>query len=121
MSIKGFFSPSCETRELNVDPELRTRYYRNNFNQVIEGLNKLAEKHHLEVREVNVRHKEVYLLGNGYDCIVTISQMNPIESGVDFKLNFFSTIGFYRPKKKVLQFYKDLKGILKFKGVSLHP
>ena len=121
MSIRGFFSPSCETRELNSDPELRTRYYRNNFKQVIEVLNKLAEKHHLEVREVNVRHKEVYMIGNGYDCIVTISQMNPIESGVDLKINFFAAIGFNRPKKKALQFYEDLKGILNFKGVSLHP
>ncbi len=121
MSARSFFSPTCETRELHSDPGLRTRYYRNSFSQVIEGLRKLATKNNLDVREVNETHREVYLLGNGFDCIVTVSQITPIEAGIDFKMNYFSSIGFGRPKKKVIQFYEELKTILNFKGISLHP
>ena len=121
MSIRSFFSPSCETRELHIDPELRTRYYRNNFKTVLEGLHSLAQRNQLEVRDINEVHKEIYMLGNGYDCIVTVSQISPIEAGIDFKINFFSSMGLNRPKKKALKFYADLKEILVFKGVSLHP
>ena len=121
MSIKSFFSPSCETRELHTDPELRTRYYRNKFKDVIIGLRKVASQNAMEVRDVNDIHKEVYMLGNGFDAIVTITQISPIEAGIDLKVNTFSGIGMGRPKKKALKIYQDLKEILKFKGISLHP
>ncbi len=121
MSFSSFFSPSCETRELHEDPSLRTRYYRNNFSQVVAALRELAENNHLEVRDVNEIHKEIYLIGNGLDCIVTVVLVTPIEAGIDFKINLFSTFGFGRPKKKAIQFYDELKKLLNFKGVSLHP
>jgi len=121
MSFRTFLSPTCETRELHNDPALRTRYYRNSFSQVVEGLKKMAEKHSMEVREINDTHKEVYLLGNGFDCIVTVAQITPIEAGIDFKMNQFASIGFGRPKERVIQFYEDLKTFLNFKGISLHP
>ncbi|MBN2541198.1 MAG: hypothetical protein JXB08_06715 [Bacilli bacterium] len=121
MSIKSFFSPSCETREMHVDPALRTHYYRNNFKQVVEGLTKLAEKNNMAVKDINEIHKEIYLIGNGFDCIVTVSQISPIEAGIDFKINFFSAVGFGRPVKKALKLFKDLAEILNFKGIALHP
>ena len=121
MSFSSYFSPSCETRELHVDPSLRTRYYRNNFRQVVEALRKLAEDNHLEVRDVNEIHHEIYLIGNGFDCIVTVVQVTPVEAGIDFKINMFNSIGFGRPKKKAIQLYEELKKLLNFKGVSLHP
>lgn len=121
MSFSSYFSPSCETRELHVDPSLRTRYYRNNFTQVLEGLKKMAEKLHLEVRNVNEVHKEIYLIGDGFDCIVTVVQVTPVEAGIDFKINMFGSMGFGRPKKKAVLFYEELKALLNFKGVSLHP
>ena len=121
MSIRSFFSPSCETRELHTDPDLRTRYFRNNFKTVLEGLKTLAERNHLEIREINEVHKEIYMIGNGHDCIVTVTQISPIEAGIDLKINFFSSMGLNRPKKRAIKFYNDLKDILVFKGVSLHP
>lgn len=121
MSFKTFFSPMCETRELHVDPELRTRYYRNKYKDVVEALKEVAIIEKMEVREINDVHKEIYVLGNGYDCIITVTQVTPIEAGVDLKVNYFSAMGFHRPKKKVLKIYEELKKILKFKGLSLHP
>ena len=111
----------CETRELHTDPELRTRYYRNNFKQIIEALNTVANENNMEVKEVNEVHKEIYMIGNGFDVIVTVSTITPIEAGIDLKINLFSVMGLGRPKKKALKIYQDLKKILAFKGVSLHP
>ena len=121
MSFKSFFIPSCETRELHVNPQLRTRYYRNNFNQVIEGLTQVADRNNMIVKDINKAHKEIYLLSNGFDVIVTVTTISPIEAGVDLKINYFSSFGLNRPQKKAIQFYKDLDQILNFKGVSLHP
>ncbi len=121
MSISSFFATTCETRELHRDAELRTRYYRNSFNQCLESLKKYAEQEHLEMRHVNPVHGELYLLGDGYDMILTVTQINPQESGVDIKVNFFSSIGMNKPKKKALQLYAYLDSALRFKGVSLHP
>jgi len=121
MSIKNFFSNTCETRELHRDSSLRTNYYRNNFNQVLNALNEIANELHLEVKNVDKIHKEIYLLGSGYDIIVTLSEITPIEIGVDLKLNWFSGFGYNRPKKKVLEIYAKLKEKLRFKGISLHP
>jgi hypothetical protein len=121
MSVKSFFSNTCETRELHLDPSLRTNYYRNNFNQVLAALNEVAKELYLEVKNVDKIHKEIYMLGDGYDIIVTLSEITPVEIGVDLKLNWFGGFGYHRPKKKVIQIYAKLKEKLRFKGISLHP
>jgi len=121
MSFSSYFSPTCETRELHSDALLRTRYYRNNFKQCLEVLQELAKTEDFEIRNVNEEHGEVYVLSNGYDCIFTMTQLTPIETGIDLKVNMFGVMGFGRPKKKAVQFYKLLDKALKFKGVALHP
>jgi len=120
MGLTTFFMNTCETREMHREGELRTRYYRNNFDQCLEAVKTMGGKYDLEIRDVNKMHGEIYLLGNGYDVICTVCQVNPIEAGIDFKINYFSTFGWGRPQKRVVEFYKFLDANLKFKGVSLH-
>lgn len=121
MSVAAFFQTTCETRELHSDAQLRTRYYRNNFSQAKEAAEKIAAEERLEVRNVDALHGEIYLLGNGYDAIITAIQVTPIETGIDLKINWFGFIGLGRPKKVALKLYQSFDRLLKFKGVSLHP
>jgi hypothetical protein len=121
MSVAAFFHTTCETRELHSDAQLRTRYYRNSFSQAKDAIEKLAAEERLEVRNVDAHHGEIYLLGNGYDIIVTATQVTPIETGIDLKINWFGFVGLGRPKKVALKFYQGFDRLLKFKGVSLHP
>ena len=121
MSIKTFFANNCETRELHREPELRTNYYGNNFSQIVAALNEIASEMRLEVRNVDKTHREVYMLGQGYDVIFTLVEITPIEIGVDIKVNWFSALGFNRPKKKIMEIYSKMKKKLRFKGVALHP
>ncbi len=121
MSFKSTFSTSCETRELHSDPQLRTRYYRNNFKQVLEVIEKLQKELDFDIRNVDQTHGEVYMISNGFEIIATIIQVTPIETGVDFKVNFFSFIGLGRPKKQAVRLFQALDKELKFKGVALHP
>jgi len=121
MSITSFFATTCETRELHADQGLRTRYYRNNFEACLVALNKLATQEKLDIRDVNKVHGEIYVVGNGFDVIITVAQVSPIESGIDMKVNFFSFMGFGRPRNTAVKYYKFFDQNLKFKGVSLHP
>lgn len=121
MSFTSFFHTSCETRELHSDSNLRTRYYRNSFKQCHEALQKLQTSLDFDIRDVNKEHGEVYIISNGYDIIATLTQVNPIETAIDLKVNYFSFIGMGRPKKRVVSLYKALDNELKFKGVALHP
>jgi hypothetical protein len=81
----------------------------------------MCEELKLDLRDVNDSHGEVYVLGNGFDAIITCLQLTPIETGVDIKINYFSFIGMNRPRSKAIQFYVYLDQHLKFKGISLHP
>ncbi|MDD4183789.1 MAG: hypothetical protein WC251_04175 [Candidatus Izemoplasmatales bacterium] len=121
MSILSFFSTTCETRELHRDPDLRTKYYRNSFNQCLEALKKYAEAENLDLKNVNPVHGELYMLGNGFDMIITVTQITPQESGIDIKVNVFGLMGMNKPKKRALELYAFLDSSLRFKGVSLHP
>jgi len=120
MSIKSLLANSIETRELSRDPDLRTNYYRNNFTQVLEALKQIASEEKMEIKNIDKVHKEIYMLGNGFDAIVVISEITPVEIGVDFKINWFTAFGFNRPRNKAVSFYQKLKKLLNFKGVSLH-
>jgi hypothetical protein len=121
VSIGSFFSTSCETREMHSDPQLRTRYYRNKFEKCVEALEQYAAKEHLRMEAVDKVHGEIFMVGLDYECIVTISQINPIESGIDLKVNKNGSVGWGKPKKMVLDLYRFLDSQLNFKGVSLHP
>jgi hypothetical protein len=121
MSIISFFAVSCETREVHRDPDLRTHYYRNSFEHCLKSLREYAEIEGMDVKQVNSTHGEIYLLGNGFDVIVTALQLSPIETGVDLKINYFNVVGMGRPKKRAQSIYKHLDSKLNFKGVSLHP
>jgi len=121
MSVKGFFANTIETRELHPNPQLRTNYYRNNYKQIIEALEKLAEDLGLKIKNVDEIHKEIYMITSNYDIIFTLAQITPSEYGIDLKINWFSGFGFNRPKKKAAEIFAKLKELLRFKGVSLHP
>lgn len=121
MSFTSYFIPTCETRELHADAQLRTHYYRNSFKQCLEALQEIQKTEDFEIRNVNEAHGEVYIISNGFDCILTMTQVTPVETGIDIKVNWFGVMGLGRPKKKALLLYKLFDKALKFKGVSLHP
>lgn len=106
---------------MHSDSNLRTRYYRSKFEQCVEALERFAAKEHLRMEAVDKVHGEIFLVGLDYECIVTVSQINPIESGIDLKVNHNGFAGWGKPRKTVLAIYKYLDTQLTFKGVSLHP
>lgn len=121
MSIKSYFTTTCETRELHSDPQLRSNYYRNKVTEIVNALKEMAEKNAMVMKNFDQIHKELHFVGNGFETIVTLAVVSPIECSIDFKVNYFSMFGLNRPKNKVVSFYKFLKQKLNFKGIALHP
>ena len=117
----GFFQAREETKELHSKIELRTRYYRTSFKKVLDVLGKLQDEMDFEIQQVNEQFGEIQLLSNGYDMVLTIKEFTPSETGIDIMCNYFSTFGFNRPKKRIIELYKALDSKLPYKGQSLHP
>jgi len=116
----GFFSNSIETREQHKNEMLRTRYYKNNFDQVEKALRKICSEEDMQLQQVNKRYGDIYICAFDYEVFCTVIQVTPIETSVDFKINYFSTFGFKRPEKKAIHLYERLDKMLIFKGTMLH-
>ena len=116
----NIFTNSLETSERNKKEELKTHYYKASFQNILKAFNKIAEDEWMEVHEYNETYGEIYLVGDGYECIVTVTEISRYESGVDFKINYFSVLGFGRPHKLAVKLYDLLDKELPFKGKELH-
>lgn len=117
----GFFSTIEETRELHSNGKLRTHYYKNSYQDVLAIVRTFEREFSLNLKHVDNNHGEIYLIGSGYDMIVTCIEVTPFETSVDIKVNFFGFIGMNRPAKTIEKIYQYLDSRLRFKGVSLHP
>ena len=109
------------SREMHKKEALRTHYYRNNFDAVAEAFKKIAEEENMEIQNIDKKWGEILIIADGYEVIAIVNQITPIETSVDFKINYFVTFGFNRPDKKAIHLYQRLDGLLNFKGVMLHP
>ncbi len=114
----GFFSTTEETRDLHRDIALRTRYYSNNFNDVEKVIKSLTTHLSMELKQTNKNYGEMYLIGNGFDLIITALEMNPLKTSVDIKCNYFGFIGMNKPKKIIEKIYAYLDSKLKRKELQ---
>ena len=121
MGFFSFIGNTAETSELHSDVELRSRYYKTNYQKTKAVVIEYAEKNKITVRHIDDQHREVFLQGDRFHIIVSMVQVNPIETSVDFKVEQYSLLGLNRPKKRILTFYQYLDQSLPFKGVGLHP
>ena len=117
----SIFQNSIETRENHKNPNLRTRYYKNSFNQVKKAMEKICSEEDMQLQQVNERFGEMYICAFGYEVFVTAIEMSPIETSVDFKINYFSTFGWNRPEKKAIHLFERLNKMLIYRGQMLHP
>jgi hypothetical protein len=121
MGLKGFLSNDMETRELHSDVELRSRYYKTSKKKVQEALEDFCKENDLRVKSYNESLGEMFIQGEKYHVMVSIIQINPLETSVDFKVQTYKLIGMNAPKKLILRLYQFLDSKVPFKGTSLHP
>jgi len=121
MGLMSFFQNIAESKELHSEALLRTHYYKTNYQKVKANCLEYAGLQNLDVRTIDDVHKELFLQSARYHIIVSIVQVNPIETSVDFKVEQYGLIGMNRPRKRIIDFYQYLDKQLLLKGISLHP
>ncbi len=121
MGFKEFLSNNAETSELHQDGGLRSRYYKASFKKVRDVIQEFSTLKDIVILNVDEVHGEMFLQTTKYHMIVSIVQVNPLETAVDVKVQTYQLIGRGVPKNKVLELYDHLNNNLTFKGVGLHP
>lgn len=121
MGVTSFFKTIAESKELHSDVQLRSRYYKTNYQKAKAVLLEYAKQESIDVRNVDDEHRELFFQGSRFHIIVSLVQVNPIETSVDFKVEYYGLLGMNRPKNTILKLYQYLDQNLSFKGVGLHP
>lgn len=121
MSYKTFTTTIAETSDRHSILELRTRYYKTNYQKAKAVFLDYIKAMNAVVKEDDVNHKELLVQSNKYHIIVTFTQITPVETAVDFKVELYALVGLNRPKNKITKIYQYLDNNLPFKGVGLHP
>ncbi|PLR98105.1 hypothetical protein [Bacillus sp. T33-2] len=112
----------CETGENHRDPQLKTRYYKANFNQVFQTVEQLLKEQNGKITNVSKDHGEIAAETNsGFPAFIvaTIITTKPFETAVDFNISTdrFSPAGIYPAlKKEVLRLYGKLDKAHTFVG-----
>lgn len=116
MGIFDGFKKHYETGDQVSDSILVTHYYRNNYQQVKKGLLETAETLNFNVTYINDERKEFVLKRKDCEIIVTVINITPIETTVDFTVNTNGFFSFGKGRKVIDDLYKDLDKRLMFKG-----
>ena len=109
-----------ETHELHSKEALRTHWYQGTYQDVKNGVVKLAKEFGYDIIDINDRFQEMLLEGPAV-LVIKVTSYNRYEQGIDFNVTTGGFIDFGKGKKIITKWYEALGRYCKFKGVSLHP
>ncbi|ERJ11499.1 hypothetical protein [Haloplasma contractile] len=121
MGFFDYFSNQAETKERHKVDELKTHYYKTNYQHSKDAVIKYINEHKMNVKHVDDNYGEIFVQERSYHMVISIRQINPIETAIDIKVNTYRLVGAYKARKLILQMYKELDATIPFKGVALHP
>lgn len=121
MGLIQFLSSTSETKELHSEMALRTRYYKTSYSKSVEQLNPYLKQLGYELASQDDYHGELFYKKSNHHIIISVIQINPRETSVDIKVQFYGLFGLNRPKNVILKIYTYLNHALPFIGTSLHP
>ena len=97
------------TSELNKDGDLRTRWYIANFKKCLEAVEFVAQKKNMNILNVDENYGEILLENMKFDCTITIIEITPRESSVDFSLGYRGLLDLGKSKKEIISWYNELE------------
>lgn len=110
------FSKHIETNDRQPDEQLKTHYFKANFNQLFAAVEKLfREDADCRITTVSKEHGEIAVeVYKPIPCflVATVVSVKPMESAVDFNISSerFSISGTYPAlKKRIISYYDKLK------------
>lgn len=126
-ALTGRFQKFSGTSENNSDEQLRTRYYKANFNQVFQTVEELLRSEpSAKITSVSKEHGEISAeLNKGIPVFltVTIVTTKPFETAVDMHISTekFSLAGVNPAlKREMAHFYQKLDKAHTYIGSGIH-
>lgn len=120
MGFKDIFNNNYETTEDALTDELKTRYYRNRYEEVVDVVKEMIKEEGGTIKAEIKEYQEIYFETVDYSCTVTIVGVRPSETAVDFKITTYKVFANGKGKKIIISLYKYLDSKLSFKGLSLY-
>ena len=121
MGIMNFISNFAETSERHIKGMLRTRYYRTSYTKVKNSVIDYANEHDYIVNSIDDKHGEIFVQTTKFHLIITVLQINSLETSVDVKVQTYKIIGMNKPQRVIENLYSYLDKSIEYKGVGLHP
>lgn len=120
MAFKDIFNKNFETRDDSPIEALKSHYYRCRYNDALKKLKELINNEKAVLIDENPTYHEYLFRNNSYDCVCTLTEINPTEIAIDFKIQTFDLLSFGKGKKIIAGFYKYFDSNLNFKGLGLY-
>lgn len=120
MGFKDLFNNNYETSEMSSIEVLKTRYYRNRYEDVIDVIRRMVKEEKGTIKAEIENFLEIFFETVDYTCTATIVGVRPSETAVDFKVTTYKVLPNGKGKKIIERLYKYLDKNLTFKGVSLY-
>ena len=80
-----------------------------------------ANEENYIVSNIDDKHGEIFLQTTKFHMIISVLQINPLETAVDVKVQTYKVIGMNKPKIVIENLFAYLDKKQQFKGVGLHP
>lgn len=117
MSLKIFFAKTLSTSDNSSETSLKPHYYINDYRTIKKEIITIAEKTNLEIRSIDDKFQEIFLVKSGNcDIVVTIFRAGIAGTRVDLNVNIETSISFGKCKKTIEEFYAELDKRLTRKG-----
>ena len=120
MKFKYYFAKDFQTSDKHEIETLRTHYYRNRKEDVIDVVVEMAKSLKAKVKSVDEERGEIIFDHIDYNACATITAVSFYEIAVDFNVFTYNILPNAFGKKVIEKFYKQIDAKLEVKGIGLH-
>ncbi len=120
MGLREVLSNFAETSEKHQIDILKTRYYRTRYTNVKNSVIDYANRNDFIVNSIDDKHGEIFIQTTKFHFIISILQINVLETAVDVKVQTYKILGLNKPQRIIEHLFTFLDKKLEFKGVGLH-
>ncbi len=121
MGLMDYISNNAETNEKHTNRNLRTRYYRTSYNKLKNTIIDYANEKDYIVNNIDDQHGEIFIQTTKFHLIITLLQVNSLETSVNIKVQTYKILGLNKPQRVIENLYTFLNQKEQFKGIGLHP
>lgn len=121
MGLMDYISNNAETNEKHINRNLRTRYYKTSYLKLKNIIIDYANKKDYIVSNIDEQRREILIQTTKFHLIITLLQVNSLETSVNIKVQIYKLFGLNRPKRVIENLYTFLSNKEQLKGIGLHP